>query len=383
VFKKLSFSILAIALFSTPLLAYAQGVRTTAQVIDDHAEHIFYASAARGMALVVINNDQQEFRGLGESSANSDESPRPDSLIRIASLTKLMTSEVMVKLAQQGVINMNDPLAKYAPPNSLVPAYDRALPITLLNLATHTSGLPREQPGGVESRDVFTWPTHNERWHWLSSYVLQSPPGSRASYSNLGYDLLADALAMAANKPYYLLLHDLITTPLGMPDTTFSPTEAQCSRLMVGVNASPCVDTNAAAGSGGLYSTPADMAQWMQQFLTISGVQRSPAAIDAQKMYYHRSDLVSVKGMDVAGKADELGLGWVHIDATATQPAIYEKTGGGGGFITYIATVPQQGIGVFIAVTRTDLTEFKNMSQGVNELIADLVHNNEMPSMAH
>lgn len=85
--------------------------------------------------------------------------PQLDSVIRIASLSKLMTSEMLVKLLDQGVVKLNDPLSKYAPPGARVPTYQGA-PITLVNTATHTSALPREQPGGAAKRTVFTADPH-------------------------------------------------------------------------------------------------------------------------------------------------------------------------------------------------------------------------------
>lgn len=57
-----------------------------------------------------------------------------------------MTSEMLVKLLDQGTVKLHDPLSKYAPPGARVPTYN-GTPITLVNLATHTSALPREQPG--------------------------------------------------------------------------------------------------------------------------------------------------------------------------------------------------------------------------------------------
>lgn len=62
---------------------------------------------------------------------------------------------------------------------------------------------------------------------------MKSAPGSQASYSNLAFDLLADALSTAAGKPYTQLFEEQITRPLGMKDTTFTPSPDQCRRLMV------------------------------------------------------------------------------------------------------------------------------------------------------
>lgn len=201
-------------------------------IVDRYAEHIFYGSGATGMALVVIDGNQRVFRSFGDTRPGNNVRPQLDSVIRIASLTKLMTSEMLVKLLDQGTVKLNDPLSKYAPPGAHVPTY-QGTPITLVNLATHTSALPREQPGGAAHRPVFVWPTREQRWNWLSTATLKVAPGSQAAYSNLAFDLLADALATASGKPYTQLFEEKITRPLGMKDTTFTPSPDQCKRLIV------------------------------------------------------------------------------------------------------------------------------------------------------
>lgn len=344
-------------------------------IADRYANHIFYGSGATGMALVVIDGNQRVFRSFGETRPGNNVHPQLDSVIRIASLSKLMTSEMLVKLLDEGVVQLNDPLSKYAPPGARVPTYNGE-PITLVNLATHTSALPREQPGGAPHRPVFIWPTREQRWNWLSTATLKSAPGSIASYSNLAFDLLADALARAAGKPYPQLFEEKITRPLGMKDTTFTPSPDQCKRLMVAEKgASPCNNTLAAIGSGGVYSTPADMMRWMQQFLASDFHERSSQADRMQTLIYQRSQLERVIGMDVPGKADALGLGWVYMQPKDGRPGIIQKTGGGGGFITYMAMIPQHNVGVFIVITRSPLTRFVNMSDGVNDLVAELSGN--------
>lgn len=373
--KSLSPSLLAAALSVISLHSHANSELLTSQVVDQYAEHIFYNSGAMGMALVVIDNNQVVNRSFGETKPGNNLRPRPDSLIRIASITKLMTSEVMVKLAEDGKVKLTDPLQKWAPKGAKVPAYNTKQPITLLNLASHTSGLPREQPGGPQKRPVFTWPTKDNRWQWMKLAKITVPPGVKAAYSNLAYDLLADALSRASGKPYTSLLRDKITAPLGMRNTTLTPTAEQCSRLMVGVGSSRCENTIAAAGSGGVYSTPEDMQRWMQQFLASNNSVRKSTAKREQALYFQRRDLVSLKGMDVAGQADALGLGWVYMAPSAELPGIIQKTGGGGGFITYMAMIPEKNIGVFVVVTRTQLTKFTNMSDGVNRLVAQLAKN--------
>ena len=79
--------------------------------------------------------------------------------------------------------------------------------------------------------------------------------------------------------------------------------------------------------------------------------------------------------MDVPGKATALGMGWVYMAPKDGRPGIIQKTGGGGGFITYMAMVPQYSVGVFIVVTRSAQTHFTPMSDGVNNLLTELIGN--------
>ena len=377
---KTRFYLLAALFAMLPLRSQAQtspDPLLASQIVDRYAEHIFYGSAATGMALVAIDGNQRVFASFGETRPGNQTRPQKDSLIRIASLSKLMTSEVMVKLAERGQLNLDDPLANYAPPGARVPSYGGQT-IRLIHLATHTSGLPREQPGGKAGRPVFVWPTRADRWNWLQQAQLTTPPGVRAAYSNIAYDLLADALARAAGTPYPALLRQLITRPLGMKDTTFTPSPEQCQRLMVAERgASPCNNTLAAIGSGGVYSTPDDIGRWMQQFLNSDIHTRTPQIDRLQTLIYQRNQLTKVEGMDVPGKAQALGMGWVYMAPADGHPGIIQKTGGGGGFITYMAMIPQYNVGVFVVVTRTSLTRFRAMSDGVHNLLTELVGNQQ------
>lgn len=370
--------LLMLAAALLPALSFAQpspAPEFAADVVDRYANHIYYGSGATGMAIVVIDGNQRVFRSFGDTRPGNNVRPQLDSVIRIASLTKLMTSEMLVKMLDQGKVQLNDPLSKYAPPGARVPTFN-GQPITLINLATHTSSLPREQPGGAAHRTVFTWPTRDQRWNWLSQATLKAAPGTVAAYSNLAFDLLADALSRATGRPYADLFDEQIARPLGMKDTTFTPSPDQCKRLMIAEKgASPCDNTLAAVGSGGVYSTPGDMMRWMQQFLSSDFHHRGSQADRMQTLIYQRSQLHKVIGMDVPGKADALGMGWVWMSPKEGRPGIIQKTGGGGGFITYMAMVPQNNVGVFVVVTRSPLTRFVNMSDGVNDLVTELSGN--------
>jgi len=167
-----------------PVLAEATGLAGTA---------MFMTSGAPGMVLVVVRGDRSLVLGYGETEKGNKQTPDGNSLLRLNSITKVFTTEVLVSLAAEGKLI--------------------------------------------------------------------------AAYSNVGYDLLADAIETAAGRSYPELLRRLVTAPLGMADTGFAPTPEQCARLMVGTGlggAGPCVDTQATDGSGGLFSTGNDMARWLR-----------------------------------------------------------------------------------------------------------------------
>ncbi len=110
-----------------------------------------------------------------------------------------------------------------------------------------------------------------------------------------------------------------------------------------------------------------DMMRWMQQFLSSDFYTRSQQADRMQTLIYQRNQPTRVIGMDVPGRADALGLGWVYMKPKNGHPGIIQKTGGGGGFITYMAMNPQANVGAFVVVTRSPLTRFNNMSDGIND----------------
>ncbi len=345
----------------TPLLAEATDLLGSVMFLD---------SGAPGMVLVVVRGDATLFRFYGETEKGNKHAPDGASLLRVNSMTKVFTTEVLVSLAADGKLALTDSLQRFAH-DAKVPAFGMR-PITLLDLATHSAALPREMgdlPEGVSPR---AWPTREDRWRWLPGYTLPWGPGTVAAYSNVGFDLLADAIEVAGGQPYPELLHSRITEPLGMADTGFAPTPEQCLRLMVGSGIggpAPCGDTRATEGSGGLYSTANDMARWLRHNLAdANGLLALSHAV-----YRPRQAIPVAIGFDEASPMAGLGLGWVFVAAQDIQPALLEKSGGGAGFMSDIVFAPGRDVGVFVAVNRVDFPMFFGLTDAVHKLIASLV----------
>lgn len=364
--KKLAL-LLTSMLITTPVLARGEAL------LERAGAAIFKQSAAPGMVMVVVRGDQLTLLGYGETAPGSARKPDADSLLRVGSMSKVLATELMIRLADEGRVRLSDPLQKYAPPGVTVPTGPASQPISLLNLATHTSGLARAVEGKVDHQIApFTWPGRELRWEWLQRQTLAYVPGSAALYSNVGYSLLGDALATAGRMPYPQLLRDRLTGPLGMNDTTASPTPQQCSRLLIGGKTNPtgpCNDTQATASSGGMYSSGADMARWMQHLLGIKNIGNASQTAQALAIYVQRQELASITGLDKAGRPSALGLGWVQLPGNANSPSILQKTGGGGGFMSYMTLLPGRRTGIFVSVTSMDIDMFASLALSVNRLV--------------
>jgi D-alanyl-D-alanine-carboxypeptidase/D-alanyl-D-alanine-endopeptidase len=308
--------------------------------VNELGADLFAHASSTGMVLVVVRNHEVFVQGFGETAPGSGVAPTQDSLLRLCSLSKIFATDLLVKLVQDGAVHLDDPLQKFASPHIEVPARDNRS-ITLLDLATHTAGLTREVGTAPRRTPHFTYPDYAERWRWLPEQHLLSTPGTVAVYSNVGFDLLGDAMQQAAHEPYARLLFERTTKPLGLRETGFTPTPEQCSHLLAGAkNEGPCTDTQNTAASSGLYSTGADMVRWLQYLLGTEAPAIAAQTPDAQAVYLRPAQLRSQQGLDHAGRPSGIGLGWMHLLPDGDPSAIVEKTGGGAGFVTYIALNP-------------------------------------------
>jgi D-alanyl-D-alanine-carboxypeptidase/D-alanyl-D-alanine-endopeptidase len=341
-------------LFLSSLPAVAQTQSSLSLQNLNHAAalgtELYQDSGATGLVLVVVRDHQVFFHGYGETAPGSHQIPTDESVIRLCSLTKTFTTDLLARFVADGTVHLDDPLQKYAPQHDVVPAM--GAPITLLDLATHTSGLSREIGTAPRRTPHFTYPDYATRWQWLQTTHLLFTPGTRALYSNVGFDLLSDALANAAHQPYATLLWDRTLKPLHMWNTTFYPTPAQCERLMTGAhNEGPCTVTENTEGSSGLYSTPNDVAKWLRYLVGSGGPSLPVQTADAHAVYLLPSSLASEYGLAHAGRPSGIGLAWLHLRPNDDPSHIIEKTGGGAGFTTYIAIHPASHTALFVAAT--------------------------------
>ncbi len=339
---------------------------------EKSVDTLFAESQAPGMVIAVVQGDAAALRGFGRLSPTDTRVPDGATLVRLDSISKLFASELLAKLVAAHKLALTDPLTRFAPPGWAAAAKDPP-PITLVELATHTSGLPRVYPLGIYVTPPSAEKAEADRWTWLGQRRNARDAGKGAHYSNLGFDFLGDADAAAAGASYSDALRDWVTAPRGMADTGPNPSPDACARMMAGDpgwNPPPCGDTSYMAASGGLYSTAGDMARWMQSQMA-AGAPDAARQI-SQQIYVRRDQLAYASGVDVAGPANGIGLAWIELAADPGHPRLIEKTGGGYGFMTYVVLDPARRIGVFFAMNRMSGGALKRGAQSANDLVATL-----------
>ncbi|HEV2387184.1 MAG TPA: serine hydrolase domain-containing protein [Candidatus Acidoferrales bacterium] len=203
-----------------------------------------------------------------------------DSTYRIGSITKQFTAVMLLQLVGAGKVRLSDPVEKYYPEIRNIPnAYPSAPPVTLLQLATHTSGLARE-PGDKQT-PTETFLT-GQVADWEKTLLAALPhthyayePGTRYSYSNIGYAILGAALGRAAGEPYTRYVDEHILAPLGMTHTAFEQNPAILQSLTQGYDirngvADPgptSTDLRTGRGykvpNGALFTTVGDLARFL------------------------------------------------------------------------------------------------------------------------
>jgi len=343
---------------------------------------MWLSSGAPGLVLGAVDGNDTIVVGYGHVRPPGEQprqpNPEPDgrTLIRLGSVSKAFAGELLASLVIEGRVRLTDPLQQFVPANVAVPKFG-GRSITLLDLATHSAGLPREMGYAPDGTPPFTWPTRADRFAWLSKQSLGWAPGSVAAYSNIGFDLLGDALEGATGQPYATLLRQRITAPLGMVDTTLTPDASQCARLMLGAGIGAptnpvCTDTQATQASGGLYSTADDMVKWLRHQLDTGNPEVWPTLMVSHAIYRLRQSMPTAIGFDEGAPMAGLGLAWVMRAAHGGTPMILDKSGGGGGFMSYVAFAPGRGVGVFVAVDRTDFGMFLGLVQAADGLLATL-----------
>ncbi len=187
-----------------------------------------------------------------------------------------MTSTLLAQLVVEGKVNLDDPVLKYMPEfGDIIDNNNWANDITLRHLANHTSGLDREPAlEGAAQGPIASW--KEKIIASIPTTKINTEPGTKYSYSNIGYGILGLALERAVQEPFMDLIQRKLFDPLGMENTTFILSNEQMKMMSKGYQGNPNDDTfdserptsdHAGRGykvpNGGAYTTASDLAKYM------------------------------------------------------------------------------------------------------------------------
>ncbi|MBE7557804.1 beta-lactamase family protein [bacterium] len=271
-----------------------------------------------GVSIGVVSGDALIYTHcIGYLDAEKSKPAAPDTIYRLASITKQFTALALTITAREGKLRYSDPLLRYVPEARMIEGLpDNGASITLLQLATHTSGLPRTAAARSERRGPLE--------DWIPAMLAALPgtrmahePGVRFAYSNIGYALLGAAITRAAGEPFIDIVERRILAPLQMHSSGFHLTAQQRRRLATGfqlrddgrtttIPGVPETDGRYLIPSGSLYSTVEDLARFLSFQLGYgpeAPLTRREREDHYGRIYSGRGDLSYGYGLGVSSSA--------------------------------------------------------------------------------
>ena len=270
--------------------------------------------------------------------ANATEALTDSTLFEIGSVTKAFTGTLLADMVLTHEVALADPVAKYLP-GWTIPTY-QGQPITLLDLATHSSGLPSlpDDFAPANVLDPYADYTEARLTAFLARHQLRRAPGTQYEYSNLGMALLGHALAERAKQPYEVLLRERILAPLGMADTRIDLTPEDLPRAAAGHNEQllPTSDWHLPAflAAGALHSTVPDLLRFAA---AVRDTTRGPLA---------KTIAFAIVPRRPFNATDSVGLAWHHLHVDGTD--VVWHNGGTGGFRSFLGVAIATGRAVVV-----------------------------------
>lgn len=308
---------LAPILLLVTLTGYVQ-----ADEIDDLARAELKAANAPGLTLAVVKDGKVvKIGAYGIANLETKTTVTPETVFRVASMSKQFCSAAAILLVQDGKWKLDDPISKFV--DKAPAAWSK---VTIRHLLTHTSGMP-----ALAEADGFTFranPGPDRFIEMLAKKPLAFTPGEKFAYSNEGYSLLGVLIGKVAGKPLNEVVRERLFGPVGMSSTSYYRLESVVDNRANGYiwdkdhheNAIP-LRPYAMAGSGGIQSSILDWIKWDAALNT-----ESPLAKAVR-------DQLWTSGKLNDGKATGYGFGWVVSQKDGKK--MVSHSGGTAGFTSH------------------------------------------------
>lgn len=276
---------------------------------------------------------------------------KQDSIFEIGSITKTFTGLVLSQMVEQGKVKFDEPVRELLPPGTVAkPAGNE---ITLLDLATQHSGLPRIPDNFKPADPSNPYADYGapNLYAFVAQHGVAKPVDAGFLYSNLGFGLLGQALSVHSGLSFPALLKEEVIDPLGLKDTTVSLSPAQQIRFVAGHDEhhhpAHAWDLDALAGAGAVRSTAADMLTYLEANLHPEKLTRVAGSsvgdtLSAALVQSHQLRADAMPGTRIA-------LAWLFVDKTGD----YWHNGATGGYSSYAFFNPKADYAAVVLLNTT------------------------------
>jgi serine-type D-Ala-D-Ala carboxypeptidase/endopeptidase len=323
-------------------------------------ERVLDRRARKHIGIVVGVRHRGETTVVGRGCVGDDrpQVPGERTIFEIGSITKAFTATLLAALAREGVLGLDDPVQTHLPDGVVIPV--RGRPITLADLASHTSGLPRSPKGflriALRERDnPYAGYTVEQLHAAIPATKPRRPPGRKVRYSNYGMGLLGHVLELRSGRSYEQLVAERITAPLGMTDTGIAVPEEKLGRFARGHDRRGRPVSNwdlpTLAGAGALRSTVADLLRFLDAQLG----DAQPGLAEAMRATHEPR---------ASRGALSVGRGWMMLPVPDLERRVVWHDGGTGGF---------RSVAGFVEGGETQVVVLSSSARAVDRLGLEIV----------
>ena len=270
-----------------------------------------------GIVVGIVDSSGTRVVGYGPSHKGGGDHVDGSTIFEIGSISKVFTAIVLADMVREGEVSLRDPASTYLPSEVVLPTRS-GRQITLLDLATHRSGLPRMPDqlsvGEALPGNIFS---DEEMYAFLSETTLAFDIGERYYYSNLAFGLLGHVLARRAGTDYETLLIERVCEPLGLLDTRVTLGPQQMGRLAGrhtwNHEPAPDLEWDAMAAAGGVRSTAEDLLRFL-------AVNMDLVSSDL----WYTLQMSHLDRREISEQPLDIGLGW-HLITTHGRELIWHS----------------------------------------------------------
>ncbi len=346
------------ALVTLALVAPLAEAAPRKQEVDQYVTRFHQLRLFNGTLLVADENGLILEKAYGSANFEWKVPHTPDSKFRIGSITKSFTAAIILQLAAEGKLELDDPLSKHLPDYRK----DTGDRVTLTHLLNHTSGIPSYTSAASFEDDSRNPSGVSEFVKKACSGDLEFEPGTKFAYNNSGYFLLGAIIERLTGQTYAQAVQQRIFGPLGMKDSGYDVTATVLPKRASGYVPAPggyinaaYIDMSLPYAAGSLYSTVEDLYRWDRALYLDTLV---PAPLK-QKMF--------TPGLE------HYGFGWsiqplrLH-DGKTELPVIFHG-GGINGFSTLLVRAPERKEVVILLDNTSRGGSLQEIAEGVLSIL--------------